>query len=128
MMESCEICVSVGSNADDAREKVCAALKFLGEFMYNARLSTIYTTPAVNGCGLMYHNAVAIGVVDMSIEKVVGIFKEWERENGRVRKLAAEGKCDVAIDLDVVMVNGAVVREKDFAREYFQRGYRELIV
>lgn len=128
MTEVYEICVSVGSNADDAYEMVRSALKFLGQFMRGARVSTIYTTPAVNGCGLIYHNAVAIGMVDIPTERVVCLFKEWESENGRNREVADDGRCIVAIDLDVVMVNGVVVREKDFEREYFQRGYRELII
>lgn len=124
MTNPVEICVSVGSNARDAMEKVREALDFLNHFMCDVRTSSIYTTPAVNGDGSVYHNAVASGIIDIPVEEVAFIFKEWESACGRIHD--AEHKGCVAIDLDIVMARGEVIRQKDFSREYFQHGFREL--
>ncbi len=113
--------VSIGSNSIDAADNVRHAIDFLSGYLDEFQCSSIYSTPSIKNDGTMYHNAVAMGVTDLSEDKFNSILKSYESGSGR-----KHGDSCVEIDLDIVVANGEVIRPKDFSRNYFIIGYNEL--
>ena len=51
-------------------------------------------------------------------------FPKYSKENGRDEERRRRG--EVPIDIDIVLWNAKTVRPADFAREFFQIGFREI--
>lgn len=67
------------------------------------------------------------------INSVMQVTSEWTLEEMKERVSKIETQCgrdresnEVALDIDIVVQDDEVLRHKDFARDYFQEGYREL--
>lgn len=87
-------------------------------------LSSFYRTPdSSSPAGSLYLNSVGRLQSSLSPVDLQLLGKELEREMGRDR--APRG--DIPMDIDVVMRGVEVLRPKDFIREYFRRGYTELL-
>ncbi len=122
-LNSCTI--SIGSNTDDRRVQIEKAIEWLGSFLKKSQFSTIYETEACNGKDKPYFNAVVHGYTTSTFENLVKKLKNWESSAGRTRIESCEGI--IPIDLDVVIWNGVIKRQRDFDHLYFNRGYRELL-
>ena len=118
------IAVSIGSNVPQQQEQVVACIGWLKQTLTDASASSTYCTPAVGGHGADYTNCVVIGKTAATIQDITAQFKAYERQCGRTPECKALGL--VPIDLDVVIFNGEVVREKDFNQIYFKIGWEEL--
>ena len=118
------IAVSVGSNVPQQQEQVVACIGWLKQTLTDASASSAYRTPAIGGHGADYTNCVVIGKTAATIQDITAQFKAYERQCGRTPECKALGL--VPIDLDVVIFNGEVVREKDFNQIYFKIGLEEL--
>ncbi len=118
------ITISIGSNSLDRDAQVAQCLKWLTGTLGNCRHSSIYTTAALNGKSGDYANAVACGECNADIATTNQIFKAYEQSHGRDEAARASGL--VPIDIDIVMWNGTIVRDKDFAQDYFKQGWRQL--
>ncbi|MDE6802950.1 MAG: 2-amino-4-hydroxy-6-hydroxymethyldihydropteridine diphosphokinase [Muribaculaceae bacterium] len=71
-----------------------------------------------------YANIVAAISTDFGYEELRRHTKELEVKYGR--KPSSKAPEEVALDIDIVIYNGEVVRPADFAQPYFIRGYRSL--
>lgn len=116
--------VSLGSNTPDKEERISKAMATLQAACADVKCSDVYSTPCFRGVGDDYLNAVISLTTEMSLQDLEAYFKDLEREAGRIHDDAH--KNIVALDIDVVVWDGGVVRPKDFERKYFARGYRLL--
>ncbi|MDE6484466.1 MAG: 2-amino-4-hydroxy-6-hydroxymethyldihydropteridine diphosphokinase [Duncaniella sp.] len=118
--------IGLGSNTPDREEQIEKALAFLEKLLADVRRSSVYESPAFNGIDDPYLNAVVHGHTALEPEKLIDKLKEYEADHGRADK-ESEPVGNVTIDLDVVIYNYRILRQEDFQRHYFNRGYRELL-
>lgn len=120
--ESHSYVISVGSNIDSGREMVGRGLDYLSGFLSAVRKSEIYSTRSVSrGDDSIYCNAVISGDSSLSVDQMLRILKNWEVSVGR-----RHDSKEVTGDMDLVMVDGVVVRRRDYDREYFQIGFSQI--
>ncbi|MDE7345283.1 MAG: 2-amino-4-hydroxy-6-hydroxymethyldihydropteridine diphosphokinase [Muribaculaceae bacterium] len=124
LSEEKEAIFSVGSNCGDRESSVAAGLVWLSDILSEYRCSSIYATPDCHGGQKEYMNAVAIGSTILTPIDLNRLCKEYELRCGRDSDARIAG--EVPIDIDLVVYSGKVLREKDFSREFFQKGYRLL--
>lgn len=117
--------LGVGSNSSDRIWQVDNAIKWIKEKFSNVKLSSIYETRAQNGKDADYINFVVRADTNISIDDVSVMLKTYESICGRTPASKLEGV--IPIDLDIVVWNGEIVRQKDFNLPYFARGYHELV-
>lgn len=114
--------LSVGSNTEAGQ--VEKAVEWLSGKLQKFASSSLYTTPAVQGKGKPYVNAVVEGYITGAEEDFNNLLKDYEKTCGRDDTARKEGR--VPIDIDIVVRDGSVVRERDFAHSFFRIGYSEL--
>lgn len=125
MTQQTPIVIGIASNTEDRSYQMEKATEALCRLFQQVNVSSVYETEAVNGDGTKYCNAVMSGLTRMGEEDTVAKLKELEKEAGRTQTGAFEGK--VPLDLDLVIWNGRIIRERDFEQRYFNIGYRELL-
>ncbi len=112
--------LSIGSTFLDREPEIRRQItkKFpKGEF------SSFYSTPDASGkSDKVYLNSVFRIESELSLEEVIACAKRMEEDAGRDRSSQ-----EVTLDVDVVMQDAHVLRERDFRHDYFQYGYKELI-
>lgn len=116
--------ISIGSNIADGQREIQLARDSLAESLETVEMSDVYTTPAISGDGSIYFNAVACVVTDLDADELNVRLKHWELCRGRDD--AARIARRVPIDLDIVIFDGVVLRQRDFSQTYFQIGYQSL--
>lgn len=104
-----------GEEARRVRELILEALP-------EARLTEAMTSEDAKGSGRLYRNALLILDSREEPDVLARRMKELEERAGRVRTPGGE----VALDLDVVLCDGQVLRPTDYATPYFQTLYRRL--
>lgn len=115
--------VGVGANVADARKNVEEAIRFLGALLGEVESSCLYETPCMgNDTAPAYTNAVVSGTTFYDCNELVRVLKAYEQLKGRCRDKSKS----VVIDLDIVICNGDVLRERDFNALYFQIGLKEI--
>lgn len=117
--------LSIGSNSSDREWQMSQTIKRLRENFKVVAVSEIYETEAVNGVDAPYLNAVAVASTSMTYEDVLSFTKQWETICGRTPASKLQGV--IPVDLDVVVWDGEIKRERDYEHEYFARGYKQLI-
>lgn len=118
------IVVSLGSNCGDRRQKVEDAILWLAGSLADFKTSSIYETPPVGHQGSNYMNAVAEGLIDVSVPEFEKSCKRYEEESGRDAEARLDGR--VPIDIDIVIADSDILRTEDFRRGFFQIGYLQL--
>lgn len=121
MLET-KVILSIGSNR--SYEDVVNAIGWLKALLNNFRSSRLYTTPAIQGHGNPYINAVVEGSISFDIDSFIRKLKEYEILCGR--NLKARQNDIVPVDIDIVIINDKVIRYRDFSQSFFQIGYSEL--
>ena len=117
--------LSLGSNSPEKINQICKAFDWLNSLsLIPIKASCIYETQALNGIDADYSNAVCTCCLDFEYEAFNQSLKQYEKENGRTPESKIAGV--VPIDLDIVLVDGNVVRQKDYIQEYFQKGWNEI--
>ena len=111
--------ISLGSNIDGSVGIIRETISRLCEIGDQIVVSGLYQTPDISGSGVMYLNAVLKGRFALGVEELQRKCKEMESSLGR-RPTGVSG--EVAIDIDVVIFDGVVVRPVDYGRYYFTIG------
>lgn len=114
--------LAIGSNFSDRKKRVADAISWLGLRLGHFCVSDIYETLSTSGDGTVYANAVACGECDLDAQELQKLCKEYEDIAGRNH----DNLKLVSIDIDVVSCNSEILRLKDFYREYFSVGYRQI--
>lgn len=115
----------IGSNTEDAFDQVSNCLSWLDKQFVLSSNSTIYCTPDITGIGEDYINCVALTAVNYELTVFQRMLKIYERSCGRIEGSKERG--EVPIDIDIVIWGDAIVRPKDFSRDYFLQGWNEMI-
>lgn len=117
--------IGMASNTPDRAYRMEQASLSLMSAFEKVSISAIYETESINGDKTVYFNAVAAAMTDMTPEQVRAKLKQIERNAGRTALSKNEGI--VPLDLDLVIWDGRIERQRDFEQPYFNIGYRELL-
>ena len=119
---TCILCL--GSNLDAATRLSAARQALLCHFP-DIRFSQEMVTEAI-GTGFLspFYNQVARLTTPLSAEEVRAILKGIEQAQGRLPEDKANGI--VKLDIDLLVNDGWVLKEKDLEREFVIRGMEEL--
>lgn len=124
MQRFVEVTICVGSNADDKKKHVAEAICWLEKLLISCRISSIYTTPDCCGAPIAYDNAVVKGKTTLSREDFEKIAESYEYTHGRDEKARRENY--VPVDIDIVVYDGVILREKDYNSCFFKIGFEEI--
>lgn len=116
--------ISIGSNSSDREWQMKHGIEWLRHTLNNTRVSSIYNSVAINNRDADYLNAVMIGTTKKSLEETTKLLKQYELVCGRTP--ASKIKGSIPMDIDIVMWNDYLLRQRDFSQQYFQRGWQEL--
>lgn len=122
MSNSLVICI--GSNGKDRDWQMNNCINWLKSILTDCQVSLIYNSPALNGNDDDYLNAVMIGKTKDTLEEATAKLKQYETVCGRTPKSKNLGI--VPMDLDIIIWNDKILREKDFDHSYFQEGWKQL--
>mgnify|MGYP000792160466 FL=1 len=114
------VALSIGSNCGNRHRQVSAGIDWLKEILTECEISEIYATGDCSGGNREYMNAVVAGKTSLGLKELEISCKEYERRHGRTPTARANG--DVPVDIDTVVYDGYIVREKDYRQTYFQIG------
>ncbi|MCM1337144.1 MAG: 2-amino-4-hydroxy-6-hydroxymethyldihydropteridine diphosphokinase [Candidatus Amulumruptor caecigallinarius] len=107
--------IGLGSRDGRREQNVKQAITWLRSLLTEPVDSGIYMTAPLSGVGSDYCNAVVTGIYAGEPETLAKELKAYERSAGRT-------PARVTIDLDLVGVDGQVMRPKDYAAPYFTIG------
>lgn len=116
--------ISIGSNSKDRDWQIKNCIEWLKSILKDTKVSSIYNSPAVSGADPDYMNAVMNGKCKETFDKIIAKLKEYETVCGRTPASKLEGI--IPLDLDIVLWNGIIIRERDYNHSYFQKGWIEL--
>ena len=119
--------IGLGSNTPDRETRINEAITYVKGLLTDPKISSIYESEAFNGKDKPYLNAVIHGMTHLSDEKLIEELKSWETKSGRTVVDDESVEHEVVIDLDLVIYNFRILRQNDFDRHYFNKGYRELL-
>lgn len=119
-----KIIVCLGSNCGDRYSEICYALDWLSRVMDVRCRSDIYESPESGGGNSIYYNCVVAGIYDGSYENLNFILKDYEKSRGRDPIARLAGK--VPIDIDIVIIDGEIIRQRDYHQDFFQLGYKQI--
>ena len=119
-----DLILSLGSNCGDRERNIKSALTWLSRVLNDIKSSDIYESPCAKDSGKSYMNAVVSCSTEMSLHQLDSLIKNYEIEAGRDEECRKIGS--VPIDIDIVVVNGEVLKEWDFKQKFFVRGLNYL--
>lgn len=119
-----QLVLSIGSNSNDKTAQVEHCISWLKSTLSQPVCSSVYTTQALNDKDPDYLNAVLKAECDGEYECMRATFKQYEASCGRTPQSKLEG--NIPIDIDIVLWNGEVIRENDFSRLFFQKGWKQI--
>ncbi|WP_297720559.1 MATE family efflux transporter [uncultured Porphyromonas sp.] len=112
--------LSIGTTILDSEEKIKSYLAT--EFPDN-QFSSFYITDDVSkNSSKNYLNSVLRVKTSLTLDEMIAKTKQIESQFGRKKDASGE----VALDVDVVLMDSQILRNKDFNRDYFQIGYNEI--
>lgn len=126
---SVEVLLSLGSNVADGHVRIGRAVEMLTPHLCDMYVTDSYRTPSEPAPGhecaddsRPYLNAVMRGRYDGSYDELYALTKRIEHAIGRRR-----GKgCEVPVDIDIVVMDGCVMRVHDYESAHFQIGLSRL--
>lgn len=118
------VVLSVGSNCGDRKKTVSEALSWLGTVLMQTVCSEIYETPCAKETGVAYMNAVVKGFYSGNGFELEDLLKEREKLAGRTAECREKG--NVPLDIDIVMIDGEVVKPWDYRQKFFRIGFSQI--
>lgn len=85
---------------------------------------TVYNSKAANGKDPDYLNVVMKAKCKYDFDEINDMLKKYEAVCGRTPMSKLVG--DIPMDIDIIIWNGEIVRERDYNQEYFQTGWQQL--
>ena len=116
----------IGSNYGDRIHNVKKAIDFLGDRYEILNCSEIYESPDLLGTGAPYLNAVVEISISNDEDEVNRVLKKFEADSGRDAVRRSRG--EVPVDIDIVIWNEEIRRQKDYESAYFLKGYEQIMV
>lgn len=116
-----EVVVSLGSNYGDRIAEIKAGIEWLQSVLSDCVSSSIYPTPDCLGGHKEYMNAVVKGKTCIPLRELDRMCKEYEKSQGRTQQKRDNG--DVPIDIDIVILDGVIIKERDARQRFFLIGY-----
>lgn len=117
--------ISIGCNKSDRLTRIDNAIRWLKDNFNQCLCSQVYEMPAINGIDRPYLNSVIQISTDKDIQELTALFKNYEIICGRTSRSKAEGI--IPLDIDIIIWNDTIVRPKEYAFEYFMKGYVQLL-
>lgn len=118
------IYLSLGSNFGDREKNIEEAVRWLENRLKDIQRSANYETPEINGYGPPYYNSVIKGETDLSFDNLNSLLKDYEIKCGRTSE--AKKRKEVIIDIDIVIWDKKIIREKDYFCNFFQIGFQQI--
>ena len=118
------VVISIGSNCGKREELVKEAIEWLKSILFQFSESEVYETPCAKLSGKPYMNAVVEGFYQGDGINLEDLIKEKEHNMGRTAECRQRG--DVPIDMDIVIMNGDIVKPWDYRQRFFQLGFSQL--
>lgn len=119
-----KLVISIGSNSKDREWQVENCIKWLKSKLSGVSHSEIYNSAASNGKDPDYLNVVMKAKCRENFDEINKKLKDYESVCGRTPSSKQTG--EIPMDLDIIIWNGEIVRERDFNQEYFQTGWQQL--
>ena len=116
--------ISIGSNSHNRECQIYSCVNWLHSIVNIRMISEVYNTQATNGIDADYLNMVVIADCNDELDIILEKFKNYEAISGRTLQSKIIGV--IPIDLDIVIWNNNIIREKDFNQKYFQIGWHQL--
>lgn len=118
------VVIGIGSNYGNRKVSILNAIEWLEKVLLQTKCSSVYETPCALKVGKPYMNVVIMGYYQGDGFQLDDLLKDKEREMGRTAELRKKG--DVPIDMDIVIMDGEVVKDWDYRQKFFQIGYNEI--
>ena len=118
------VTISVGSNYGDRYALVENAVAWLKSILMQSTNSSIYETPCALKEGKPYVNTVIKGFYSGDAFQLEDELKDKEIEMGRNAERRQKG--EVPIDMDIVLLNGDIVKSWDYKQKFFRIGFSEI--
>ena len=117
--------LSLGANTPDKRQRLADAMTTIAQIAHIEAETPIYETPAEGSVAtLPYANALLLIETSAEYEELRATFKEWERNAGRTPESKAQGV--IPLDIDIVVWNEQIIKERDMEFEYMKLGMKLL--
>jgi 2-amino-4-hydroxy-6-hydroxymethyldihydropteridine diphosphokinase len=116
--------ILLASNSEAAEHMAEATRRLQMVFPKDIRFSEVLESCAVTKAGELseegglYLNAICLANTELTLDWVQSVLKEMESEMGRKRM--PDAKWVVAIDLDLVVWNGDIIRPWDVAQTFYK--------
>ena len=125
-MQAHHVFIGMGSNVPEAIDLLRTAVCRLSDLADGeVLLSTPETTEAIDfPWPATFVNQVASLVTTMEPDELKKRLKRIEREAGRTKRDTLQGV--VRLDLDLLSLDGQILRPDDWQRPYIQRGIAEI--
>ncbi|MDE7351208.1 MAG: 2-amino-4-hydroxy-6-hydroxymethyldihydropteridine diphosphokinase [Muribaculaceae bacterium] len=125
LMKGTQAIFCIGSNCGNREGNVRSAIEWLSGLLMDFRHSDVYSTPDFHGGQRVYMNCICLGLTDLSPANLNALCKDYEVRCGRDSVARSVG--NVPVDIDLVVYDREILREKDFRCEFFKKGYRHLL-
>lgn len=121
--------ISLGSNRNpiDSMQKALSLLEDNANISIQ-KISKFKDYPAIDfdDNNIIFKNCIALIDTDMPIEQFIAFCHNVEAKIGRDSEAKKNRPLEVLIDIDVIVWNGGIIRNKDYNRMYVQDGLYEL--
>ena len=107
-----KLVISIGSNSKDREWQVENCIKWLKSKLSGVSHSEIYNSAASNGKDPDYLNVVMKAKCRENFDEINKKLKDYESVCGRTPLSKQTG--EIPMDLDIIIWNGEIVRERDF--------------
>lgn len=116
--------LALGSNMEPKLSRVLSAISWLSEVCEVECATRPYETPPLGGGSRSYCNAVVRVRYAGELEDLERLVKGYEIAMGRDEECRSLGL--VPVDIDIVMADGRILRQRDYDAFYFRKGVRLL--
>lgn len=117
--------LSLGANTPDKKQRLADAMLAIAQIAHIENQTPIYETAAEGSVAtLPYANALMLIETSAEYEALRATFKQWERNAGRTPESKAQGL--IPLDIDIVVWDEQVIKERDMEFEYMKLGMKLL--